>query len=223
MTSTSELGYYVTPYGTLDADAPMSSASARWYLNNIRHLIDESSQTRVNWVAFNVSGPASEGYNDEGITWEAYNTDWVYVASFVFPVCCIGTDTSENSYVKPVNLVVSIAGYTEASDELFFRAVIQPAYKELSYDMDNSRVLAYYEGSTTANTSEWVIDGVTTSLYPSNITNLAGKRKYGFTEHDGNEYDVSILNMRLTIYAKDGAYEGDGHLTGVYVREYQAR
>lgn len=219
MTSTSEIGYCITPRSALNADTAMSSATARWYANNLCHLVDQSSQFRVNWVALGLSNGQEKGI--EGITWDGSGSTWFHVITHVFPVCRIGTDSAETSYSKPVNLVVSVAGYTENSDELFFRAVVQPSLKRLSYDFDDDSCLAYFEDSTTSNTAEWVIDSDTASLYPDNVQSQATPVFIGFEEYDGNNYNVPMYFFRLSIYAKEGYASGSGHLTGVCVKEYQ--
>lgn len=225
MTSTSELGYWVSPYAPsthhtiLAADAPMSAATARWMVNNTRHLVDECTQTRVNWVAVSIASSGEQ--EDEGFKWEGSGSSWFNVTSFVFPVSKIGPDAGETTYGIPVHLVVSIAGYTENSDELFFRAVVQPVRKRFGYDFENNECLAYFEDSTTSNTSEWIIDSTTAALYPSDTESLVKPIFFGFEEHDGNNYNVPMYFLRLTIYAKEGYASGEGHLTGVYVREMQ--
>lgn len=198
----------------------MSAATARWYVNNLRHLVDCSTQTRVNWCAEALTG-VLDTYGDDGIWWNGSSTLWFHVISFVFPVSKVGTDAYKTSYHRPANLVVSIAGFTENSDELFFRAVVQPAKKRFGYDFDNNEVLAYFEDSTTSNTPEWIIDSTTASQYPDDVERLTKPAFFGFEEHDGNNYNVPMYFMRLTIYAKEGYASGNCHLTGVYVREIQ--
>jgi len=224
MTSTSKFGYYVTPYEQPGADTPMSTATARWIVNNARHLIDQSTQTRVNYVALKAANCVTSSFasvNKDGISWWSGNTTWKGVASFVFPVCLVGSDTNKTTYRRPSNLIVSLAGYTESAVELFFRIVIQSILRNTSHDLINDQCLAYWEDSTTSNTSEWIIDGVTTALYPDNIISMVQPNALSVLEYDSNQYDVLMYFLRMSIYAKGGLVEGDGHITGVYVRECQ--
>lgn len=224
MASTSKYGHYVTPYGTLSADAPMSVATARAYLNNARHLIDQSTQTRVNWQAW--LEPASlvgEGVmRVVGLFWAAGNAEYMPVKSYYFPISMIGKNADNNSYKQPVNLVVSLHGYTHSATELFFRVVLQPQSIPISaIDLHNDRCLAHWTDSTISNSSELIIDGTTVSQYPSNVLARMRPTAYQTLEHDGNVYSVLMFMARLTIYAMGGLDGNRGHITGVYVRECQ--
>lgn len=229
MTKTSELGYYINPYtNALSADYPMSASVARWYINNARHLVDQSTQTRVNWVAwkpFSTYTGAEADPNQEGLVFSAsHGVQGVrHIASFYFPIALTGIDASGTSYMRPTNLVVSVAGYTESSNSFSFYAVIQGAHTPFESDLLTDDVIAYWLGATTSNTSEWIIDGVTTSLYPDALYGKTQRKTIQIEEYDDKIYTIHMQMVRLSIYYVAGSASAfEGHLTGVYVREFQA-
>jgi hypothetical protein len=228
VTSTSKFGYYVSPYASsLQADYPMSTAAARWHVNNARHLVDQASQFRVNWVAIADNNVKPTIVNTTGLEWPAGNTDWKHVISHYFPISMIGYDNGldissyEPDYGNPVNLIISLAGYTQNSDELKFRVVIQPASRPFGTDGVNDQCLAYVEDSTTSNTSEWLLDKSTSTLYPESAVGDIVPRKFQITEYDSNVYDIDMFMVRATVYAKEGYSSGSGFLTGLCIREFQ--
>lgn len=237
--SSSKWGKYIDLLsGGLTADFPMSTAQSQFAIQNARHLVDQAAQTRVNWVAW---GAYSMWYNNG--SWQDYidNTTgnatewglaftpqsvWCRLQTFYFPVSLTGSDNYYSAYSRPIHLVIGVAGYESASEmtaHVYFRAVLQNAVMPFSADLDNNNCLAYIEGDSTTTSSTWVIDGVTTSLYPENIMGRVYNKGFVVEEYNGNTYPSRLAMMRLTIYGK-GVYSvyGYGHLTGVYVREYQA-
>lgn len=226
MTSTSKYGYYITPLSAaLGADYPMDTATTRWCVNNARHLIDESAQTRVNFCCLgdgNMAGNSTDGY-----MWSGDDDEWFNVKTFVFPISIIGADTGKSNYNNPVNLVVSVWGYVggyETSGTLYIRTVIQPANRSYDDDFVDDQCLAYLEGNTASSTPVEIIDDYVSDLYPVDIRNQLQPSNFYLSEHDSKTYDVKMFMARLTIHAKiDVAVGGSayGHLTHVHAREFQ--
>jgi hypothetical protein len=229
MTSSSSYGYYVDiglSDGGCDDNQPLSACYAFDLINNARHLRDESTQYRVNFLGGYFTSELDGYQNVNQIYVQGTNTQYKHVITQIFP--WQQNSRESGSGYGPRSPVLRINAASDSSTVTFHLAVYMMGFQnEIGYNEDSEHASNGYAwewtGTTTTTEPSWVIQSVggdktgNTKFYIDALTKGRGKMPTWGKDLDGTTqwYDISIYMYRLSIYAKGG-----GHIYGVSLREF---
>jgi hypothetical protein len=225
MASTSDRGEYYEislPDGGCDDNQPLSACYAYDLTNNARHLRDESTQYRVNWVGGDyITGDAQTSSNYIIVVGTA--TDYQHTASYVFPwqatPGAVGLRTP----------VLRLVGACETSNTTFFVGAFMTGYMHSIQDY-------YNDGNLSTNGHAWDWEGNTATETTGNIIAAAGDDKTADPQMamdagingvyttltweldvDGSTVAnrVAMYMYRLSVWTK-----GSGYIHAISLREY---
>ena len=225
MASTSDRGeYYAVSLadGGCDDNQPLSACYAFDLTNNARHLRDESTQYRVNWIGGEYLSLDAQTVTDNIIV-VGTAAQYQHVTSYVFPW---QATPGAKGFRTPI---VRMIGSAETSGTTFFVAAYMTAYQHQIQDYNNDVYIA-------GNGHAWSWTGTTEITSPGNVIAAAGQDKTGdpqmaldaavngvYTtltwelDTDGNTQAsrVAMYMYRLSVWAK-----GSGFINALSLREY---
>lgn len=199
--------FETTAWTPFSADEPISAYTAWITRNNIQHLVDQSGQYRVNWVADVDDVTGGDGGAEitvPGFHPTAHQQGSTTVIRYVFPLTSIRPD-------RPMQLDIRIGARSQAGGTVTINADLVP------YKRPSQILWSATQGQTTSATASWIIDELAT------WTDESRHRTHTpFTSVDNDASSVpgvSILDL-VELEIRGSCSAGSGLLSGVQVREY---